>query len=275
MKLEVVTMTPEWASRILAKQNTKNRHMRPGRVQKYSHAIKSGEWKLTQQGIAIGSDGVLLDGQHRLAAIVEAGVPVQIAMATDCDPSIFTVIDTGAGRTASDALYLAGAVHTVAASAGLKAYMMCKRHPDKVWTGVALIPTHAEIVDAYNDRQEDIDWASALGNNSYAGYRHLNRAAVTALSLLALDAHWDGETIETFCSKLRNGDGLMADCPILRLRAALANGLLTSKSRHTSLIQSHLACLIKTFNYWNQGVSMRLFKAPQCPPIPAVTSPNF
>ena len=40
-----------------------------------SKAMKRGDFKLTHQGIAIGEGGILLDGQHRLKAFIESGLP--------------------------------------------------------------------------------------------------------------------------------------------------------------------------------------------------------
>ena len=64
MQIEIVTMTPEWATEILSRQNTNNRTMRGAIVRKYAEAIRNNEWRLTQQGIAIDKNGTLLDGQQ-------------------------------------------------------------------------------------------------------------------------------------------------------------------------------------------------------------------
>lgn len=61
-------------------------------TKRYSSKIcsrnKNKRYQLTHQGIAIGVDGTLLDGQHRLLAIAKAGISVPIVIATNCDPSI-------------------------------------------------------------------------------------------------------------------------------------------------------------------------------------------
>jgi hypothetical protein len=47
-------------------------------VRDFAEAMRRGDWRLTHQGIAFDASGALVDGQHRLAAIVEADVPVEI-----------------------------------------------------------------------------------------------------------------------------------------------------------------------------------------------------
>lgn len=270
MKLEIVTMTPEWAHQILTTRNTKNRHMRPSVVRRYARAIEAGQWKLTQQGVAIGSNGVLLDGQHRLAAIVEAGQPVQIALATDCDPSIFMVMDTGCTRMAADVLQMGGVGNPTTAAAGIKLYILNERHPDKIWTGQSLqFPSHTDI-EAYNrQRSEDVAWACSVALAAYRGCKRINKSACLAFALLALDAGWPTSTVESFCEKLGNGAGLTDTSPILRFRTFLINEVVRKGGGSA---QIHLACLIKTFNYWNEGAELKLFRPPTLPAMPTVAA---
>lgn len=56
--------------------------------------MRRGDWLVTHQGIAFDTRGVLVDGQHRLGAVVEADVTVKIAVFTDVEPDTFDVLDT-------------------------------------------------------------------------------------------------------------------------------------------------------------------------------------
>ena len=268
MKIEIVTMTPEWALDILTSKNTKNRSLRSSAVQKYAYAIRTGQWELTPQGIAIGQDGVLLDGQHRLAAIVEAGQPVPVLMATDCDPSMFSVLDTGLARRASDVLHMKGAGDATSLAAGIKAYILMHQSPGNMWTGNGLpTPSHSEIGGLYGQRTEDANFAATVASSVYCACRQTNKSALVAFVLLCLDAGHERARIEEFCSSLGAGENLLGNSPILRLRSMLTNGILVRRSPR---IQIHLACLIKAFNYWNEGVMLKMFKTPSIPPMPTV-----
>lgn len=273
MKLEVVTVTPDQALEILALHNNNNRRLRKSVVARYSRAIKTGQWRLTQQGIAISRDGVLLDGQHRLAAVVEANTPVEMVMATECDPGIFAVLDTGATRLASDVLYMSGATNTMVAAAGIKNYLLYYRHPDRVWTGGKLdMPSHAEIAELYHQRAEDVAFAISVSASIYGLCRYTSKSGTLAFVMLAIDAGFERNVIESFCQKLGAGAGLGELSPILRLRSALINGVIQSRGRRGNTPQIHIACMIKTFNYWTEDVALRLFKVPTIPPMPTFIS---
>jgi len=71
----LVKITPEMAAIMLEKNQT-NRRLNPRLVSQYAKDMKNGEWKTTHQGIAINCLGFVVDGQHRLAAIVESGVAI-------------------------------------------------------------------------------------------------------------------------------------------------------------------------------------------------------
>lgn len=101
MRTQIMTITPELAKSFLG-NNTENRKKRGWWVTCLANMIKRGEWLLTHQGIAFTKSGKLIDGQHRLEAIVEAGMPVQMLVIYDVDDSAFKVVDSGVKRTLSD-----------------------------------------------------------------------------------------------------------------------------------------------------------------------------
>lgn len=89
----VELMTPQMAAALL-ERNTGNRKIRPSKVRYLKNVIARGEWQATHQGVAISTTGRLLDGQHRLVAIVESGVPVEIMVTRGLNSNTFKVIDS-------------------------------------------------------------------------------------------------------------------------------------------------------------------------------------
>ena len=88
MYSELLTITPSEASKYLA-NNPANRRLSESEVETLAADMREGRWCITHQGIAIGKTGRLLDGQHRLAAVIKAGVPVQM-MVTFADIFLFS-----------------------------------------------------------------------------------------------------------------------------------------------------------------------------------------
>ncbi len=112
MKPEIKTVmtfvTPQMASAWLAKNNEGNRSVRQGDVNLLASEISSGGYEPTHQGIGFYDDGTLADGQHRLHAIVKAGVGIWINVTTGLRRVANHKIDRGIGRTAKDSLHFLG-----------------------------------------------------------------------------------------------------------------------------------------------------------------------
>jgi hypothetical protein len=111
MKTSFKDITPKFAGDILAKHNGKNRKISERIVDKYANDMKVGAWGITHQGIAFDTEGDLLDGQHRLAAIIKSGKTIKMLVTTGLDKSfknngghsieMFGMIDGSRPRTAS------------------------------------------------------------------------------------------------------------------------------------------------------------------------------
>lgn len=105
MVLNEILITPELAKEML-KCNLCNRVISKSCVNKYSELMKKGEWYLSHQGIAFADtdDGkeVLVDGQHRLAAVIHAGIPVKFTVIKHAVQTPY--IDTSRNRNFIDNL---------------------------------------------------------------------------------------------------------------------------------------------------------------------------
>lgn len=101
MKPQVMVITPAVAQSFL-QHNTDNRKKRGWWVSGLANMIKRGEWIPTHQGVAFSKSGKLIDGQHRLEAIVEANIPVEMLVVTDVREDAYKVLDNGVKRTLAD-----------------------------------------------------------------------------------------------------------------------------------------------------------------------------
>ncbi len=104
----VVVIFPYMAEKWLLENNFGNRNLAMSRVREYAAEIKAGRWRLTHQGIAFDHLGNLADGQHRLAAIVEAGQPVEMMVFRGILRNHMDSIDTGKTRAAADTFTFLG-----------------------------------------------------------------------------------------------------------------------------------------------------------------------
>ena len=101
----VMEVTPSMAARWL-EGNTHNRPISQGHVERLACEMKSGRWRVTHQGLAFSPNGRLLDGQHRLWAIVMADVPVRTRVFFNESADNIECYDGGLVRNNADRMSL-------------------------------------------------------------------------------------------------------------------------------------------------------------------------
>lgn len=99
MHFRLVMVTPVVASRWLEKNHPDNRTVAWNRVEALANDIRNGSWKLMHQGVAFGENGYLIDGQHRLHAIVQAGQPAEVLVVRNEGGTYQDPIDRGGARS--------------------------------------------------------------------------------------------------------------------------------------------------------------------------------
>lgn len=99
-------VTPQIAERWLEERNRRNRKVRQRTVDLYARDMAKGKWEQNGVPIIFDKEGTLLDGQHRLWAIFESGMPVRMLVVTGADAG--TYIDCGINRNMSDRLVMGG-----------------------------------------------------------------------------------------------------------------------------------------------------------------------
>ena len=87
-----------------------NRKLRPSLIKKYAHSMLQGQWKINGEAIVFSKSGVLLEGQHRMNAVVVAdiSVPMLIVKGVEDSKEVLATINDGASRTLTDRLTMQG-----------------------------------------------------------------------------------------------------------------------------------------------------------------------
>jgi len=105
VEFSVETITPAKARQYIEK-NTRNRKLSNSTVKRLASAIDRGEWCINGEAIKFDETGRLLDGQHRLSAILIAGKAIETCVVRNLDPDVFNTLDAGKARNAGDTLYV-------------------------------------------------------------------------------------------------------------------------------------------------------------------------
>lgn len=113
-------ITPFSANEYL-KNNTQNRKININHVRELARAITNNDWELNGVPVIFAENGRLIDGQHRLHAIVWANRPVKMLVIRGVSNSSFDTIDVGMKRTTGQILQMQGIknANNVSASARL------------------------------------------------------------------------------------------------------------------------------------------------------------
>lgn len=172
MIIERKLITPSIARELL-ESNLTNRRLRREVVLVYSRDIKNGKWKQdTGELIKISKENVLLDGQHRLHAVIEANTPVFFHIAKDVDDSVFDVLDTGKMRGGADTLQVQGIKHYSRVSSIITGYNVLKTGNSNFTASRASRLTNQDILKIHNERPEF--WQEAC-KKSDSWYNHFSK----------------------------------------------------------------------------------------------------
>lgn len=251
LRSKVQTITPKKAAEWL-EANTTNRPISTPVVRGFAEAMKRGDWIVTHQGIAFDVNGTLIDGQHRLAAIVEADVPVDVMVFNDVDESTFDVLDTGKRRNAADVLAIGGEKSSIMLAAMVRAVWLFENRPDLNWSGGAAGVTNHQIVQTLEAHPKLRDF-TGIGEK-IAGATGMIKSAAGAASYLVEQANRRAK-LDPWYAGIIEGVGLDKTDPRLAFRKVMFS--MARKQAGQTLrrrdTREHVALYVKAFNAWATG----------------------
>jgi hypothetical protein len=251
LNLEVLAITPLQAQAWLDRGGL-NRHPSRRRVQAYAAAMRRGEWILTGDSIKLDEQGVVRDGQQRLMAIVEAGVPITSLVVRNVSPSAFDVIDSGRPRGAWDVLGMHGFTNrfaTAAATRGLVLIEHFGRFDVRTFEASQYLSTVRILAYAEAHRDELTEALKLAEHIRVVGHFYGGGGLWAILFALLLRANHDAAHL--FAEALATGANLEVDSPILRLRSRMLDPRNVPNSVDER--ETALAIGIKAWNAWRAG----------------------
>jgi hypothetical protein len=107
----VIVFSPSLAEWVLDERNPRNRKLKPARIKRYAEAMAEDAWLLTGETIIFSKEGLLLDGQNRMAASLRSGKAFRTHVVFGIRDGVFVALNSGKARTPSDTFLKAGAPH--------------------------------------------------------------------------------------------------------------------------------------------------------------------
>jgi len=194
--------------------NTDNRPLRHGYIQTLRHDIKAGNWCITNQGVGVSDEGVLIDGQHRLEALKAAGYPpVPLLIVTGLPREARMAVDQHAKRSARDLLQFAFNAKVSRCAPAIARVL----HKVKIgWQGGGV--TIHDLMDMVVEHQEQIDAVCTLKCITWFS------AGVLSGAVSEMKETGRNEQIMSFLERVERGELLVRGMPEFALRSLLMEG---------------------------------------------------
>jgi len=224
--------TPALAKKALSFHDDKiNRRHYDSLSDRYAAAMKRGEWQANGETIKFSTQGKLIDGQHRLKAIIKSEQTIPLMVVLDLAPSAFKTIDTGRVRSAADVLAIHGEKSCVILAAALR-LLGCYRYSslDKETNYRIDNSAMLALLDAEPAIRNSIQ---PVHNGAYMYVQKLMRPRIGVFCHYIFSGI-DADITEYFFIKLADGLKLKRNEPVTTLRAKLLDNLSLPQERRAT-----------------------------------------
>ena len=239
IQASLITITPADAEALL-EINTANRPLTERHILNLSKEMMRGRWKINGDMIRISATNIIIDGQHRLHAVVRSGITIQTWVIYGLSDDVFDTIDVGRRRSSADTLSCRGEKNAVRLGAAL--IMIEKYMTGRAETNVRFTNTEVEeLLAKYPQARE-----SVMSSSNAKGL--LIPSVLDACHYLF--SKKDPVMTAVFMEKLFKGIGLEEGDPWYALRERLVMNSLSNAKLSKGLL---MALCIKAWNAARHG----------------------
>jgi len=262
MIAQEMAVGPELA-RLWLEKNNSNRKLREHHINQLAQEMKEGAWVLNGDTIKFNSNGTLIDGQHRLTAIIKSDCTIQTLVVFGIDnPTAFMTIDTNSlTRAASTLGEQAGLTNSIKTLAVARRLLYWEKMPDKkdftfnteLWR--TLLQRH--VID-YAKAHEDEIANTIFAIDTSAPYKRcgVSSALVSALIVCKRINPIKGQM---FIDAIKTGANLTENSPVRLLRERLTYPPEKRYSRMAWELEV-MALVFKVFNYYLNNKPMKTLR---------------
>ena len=241
MRISTISVTPKVAEYML-RNNKNNRNVSKWRVALYAEEMKRGAWKLNGETISINKNGELLNGQHRLLAVIKSGCTVEMAVAFDVDNDVH-LFDRGRTRSVTDQMKMDGVSCNNYTAAMARLFIYLEDGNNKI--------SDSRIHEFHEKYADDIKFIVKVCKRG----KVINEMA-SHISTAVLNARLAGvpdETLERFCGVLQDGfykDNTELAAVVLRndiIAGTVATGNEKARAASCCMVENAIADFVKGY----------------------------
>ena len=259
-------------AKFLLEMNQKNRAISDDTIRRYSADMVDSCWKDSASQIQISSEGNLLNGQHRLRAILSSNTSQILTVTEGVPEDSFAVMDVGRGRSAADALSVIDTKHYVVAASAIKMWQswdngFTKGELAQYSGGTAKRGglsesrkyrnlSKASQIDSvlkFAESAPNLEFICSKAKVFNKAYRPIT-SAMFGCFLIQADrlGHQTLQLAIDFCEKLTSGAGLEENNPILTMRNRV-QGWVVNQEYNAFNNGYKLKLLVHVWNAWVRG----------------------
>lgn len=248
IRVSVKTVTPTEAKAMLARHETvkgATRKLKQRNLDKLVHKLRKGQWRFNGDTITIGPDGEIVNGRHRLSAVVATEIPIQTLVVEGVpEPRLaFDVTDDMAIRSIADILQLHDFKYVKILGPALRLIYLHQHGELRkgTITGGVTGPTftQTDAVELARRHPGLRAWVERAHECSI-----MPKSIFAALGYLC--SRHDPEMAELFFDSLLTGEGLVRNDPVWALRRRM------EKEMHLKLARrDRYAIVYLTVAAWN------------------------
>lgn len=242
MKTEVRKINKTTAEKML-KKNYSNRKLTRSNVLFLSKQMKEGKWLFDGQPIRFDEFGRLLDGQHRLNAVIDSDTTQEFLIVSGVPSEAFVVMDTGKNRSGGDALSILGISYANYISATARLVIKHKKGNHHKSGGGASKISNTDIVNWYNENKGIEEIAKRSHDLNKAFSKILSMSYI--MYLIYVFSEKNVIEADIFIDELCYGTNLDRKSPSNVLRRVL----ISDKMSKSSMSANHKNAII--FKAWN------------------------
>lgn len=253
-------ITPEKATEYL-QTSIGNRPVSKVYVNTYVNAIQRGEWKNNGVPIIFDYQGHLIDGHHRLNAIVKSNTPVMMSVTRGAEEGSFTTIDCGRSRNLGQIIAMKGVKNYNAVAAIVRGSQILKKHK-RFWENNTDRTTYGkrqnwDYYDVYEKDEENFIETAQMACEFHRQCNIIKASWIGSLIYhLTLVLKHPMENVSYFFKELcsyKTSDNTTIN--------ALREFLLRKKTANIELPADELFALIaKTWNNYYQNVTTKIVR---------------
>lgn len=248
---KVVSINPDLAKQWLESLDEIQRPLKINHVKFLASEMKNGRWELTGEPIIFSESGSLLNGQHRLNAIILSEVSVKMLVVQGAKKESYHKMDAGVSRSAADVVSAYGYKNSSTLSSTAR-LVIAYQQSEKLGGHLNKGKISNDLVLNWIKTSGITDEMIKYAQNSSREFRGIRKVEMAAMKFIH-----DGinkKDSDTFWNSLVTGVGIDTDSPIYLLRNKFIKDLVGNERLKPT---SRIALINKSWNFFRANKQPR------------------